>query len=190
MDGTLVDSLPFLKTIFFDLISNSEHDFEYFNGKFIEKILEETNKKDLSKRYKEALVNYYRTDVKLFPGALECIQYLKSKNKNLVLVTSANEEIAKLCLKTLEIADYFFKIFPSDNKISKPSPEVYLKALNILKINQKEAISIEDSLNGVKSSTGAGIMTYCIFNHGKNTLLLKHMTDWLEMLNEFKKIFP
>lgn len=185
MDGTLVDSIPFLKRKFFEFISNSEEDFELFNGKSIEKILEEMNKKEISSKYYDSLLEYYKNEVKLHLGAYECVQYLKNIGKTLVLITSATKEITTACLNKIELTECFDFVFTSDPKISKPNPEFYLHALEKLKINANEAIAIEDSLNGVDASVGAGIFTFQIFNKGKDTKLLKHVDDWFFLLHDF-----
>ena len=44
----------------------------------------------------------------------------------------------------------------------KPAPDIYLKACENLGVNPEEAIGIEDSINGVKSSAGAGLYTIMV----------------------------
>ena len=41
---------------------------------------------------------------------------------------------------------------------AKPSPEIYLKACDLVGVNPKNAIALEDSFNGIKAAYTAGMM--------------------------------
>lgn len=44
----------------------------------------------------------------------------------------------------------------------KPDPEVYLHALNKLGLSARDALAVEDSANGVRAATGAGLATVVV----------------------------
>ena len=68
-------------------------------------------------------------------------------------------------MKKANIRDYFSKIYTKESvSIVKPNPEVYLNILKDLKVNPEDCISIEDSLEGVKASIGAGIEVIAIYD--------------------------
>ena len=76
----------------------------------------------------------------------------------MVLCTSGSRESVNLALNTTKIKNIFdIKIFSEDVKKSKPSPDGYLKALEMLNLSAEYAIVFEDSPNGIKSAYSAGI---------------------------------
>jgi len=44
----------------------------------------------------------------------------------------------------------------------KPAPDIYLKACENLRVSPEDAVGIEDSINGVKSSAAAGLYTVMV----------------------------
>lgn len=57
-----------------------------------------------------------------------------------------------------KINDIFDLVLTSESVTNKkPSPEIYLKVLEELKIDRKDALVVEDSLEGVQAAKGAGI---------------------------------
>ena len=47
---------------------------------------------------------------------------------------------------------------------TKPNPDIYLKALEVLKIQNTEAVVFEDSLNGVEAARRANIFVVAVPN--------------------------
>jgi HAD superfamily hydrolase (TIGR01509 family) len=96
---------------------------------------------------------------KVFDGIYECINSLK--NKCLLAVASGSDRAVVIDL----IERFFPKTFTAivtgnDVKEGKPSPEPYLKAIEMLKANKNECIVIENAPLGVESAKRAGL--YCI----------------------------
>lgn len=48
-------------------------------------------------------------------------------------------------------------ITDEDVKNNKPAPDIYLHALDVAKVNKKDAVIFEDAPNGVESGLNAGI---------------------------------
>ena len=95
--------------------------------------------------------NEFSKDMELFPNALETIKYLKSKQKNLGIVTSRirSEVINEPKLK--EILPYFDCIITASD-VLKPKPDK-----ESLKWNKNESIFIGDSNNDSKCAYSYGI---------------------------------
>jgi HAD superfamily hydrolase (TIGR01509 family) len=97
--------------------------------------------------------------VKVFDGIYECINSLK--NNCLLGVASGSDRAV-----VFELIERFFPgtfsaiVTGNDVKEGKPSPEPYLKAVEILKVNKDECIVIENAPLGVESAKKAGL--YCI----------------------------
>ena len=99
----------------------------------------------------------------LKPGVLELFQYLKEAGYKIGLATSTQQERAECNLKNAGILDEFDKIvYGGIVPNGKPAPDIYLKACKELGVAPCDAIGIEDSINGVKSSSAAGLYTIMV----------------------------
>ena len=91
-------------------------------------------------------------------GVHELLSYLKENDYTVGLASSTKVEEVKEELKSAGIDTYFDVIIGGDMvQESKPHPEIYLLACNKLGVEPKEAIAIEDSLNGIQSAYRAGM---------------------------------
>ena len=82
---------------------------------------------------------------------------MKNNGLKLAVVTGANKEFA-----TKIVSNYFESYFDvlingEDVKNSKPSPEPYLKALELLKLSSQEVLVIENAPLGIKSAKNANL---------------------------------
>lgn len=87
------------------------------------------------------------------PQILHFINFLKSKNITLALVTSSQREVMDLIFDILNLDQYFtYKRCFEDNELNKPSPAPYLSTLAQAKFDAHEAIIFEDSEVGYKAA--------------------------------------
>ncbi len=101
--------------------------------------------------------------VELKPGVVELFTYLKENGYKIGLATSTQRERAERNLINAGIIDYFdYIVYGGVVTNGKPAPDIYLKACKELEVEPEEAIGIEDSLNGVKSSATAGLYTIMV----------------------------
>ena len=92
------------------------------------------------------------------PFVDECLDSLKKAGYRLALASSTRAVKVHPQLKKAGIFDYFETITTGDMvSHSKPDPEIYLKAAESLSLSPEECAAIEDSPNGVRSATSAGI---------------------------------
>ena len=104
-----------------------------------------------------------REGLELKPGVLELFAYLKDNHYKIGLATSTAKERAKGNLEKAGILEVFDKIvYGGVVPNGKPAPDIYLKACEDLGVKPEEAIGIEDSANGVKSSACAGLYTIMV----------------------------
>lgn len=114
----------------------------------------------------------------LKPGVKELFQYLKENGYKIGLATSTQKERAEGNLKRAGILDVFDKIvYGGVVEHGKPAPDIYLKACKDLGVNPKEAIGIEDSINGVKSSAAAGLYTIMVVDLIKPTKEIESLAN-------------
>ncbi len=101
--------------------------------------------------------------IALKPGVRELFSYLKEKGYLIGLATSTQKERAERNLTNAGILAYFDDIvYGGVVANGKPAPDIYLKACENLGVKPEEAVGIEDSLNGVKSSAAAGLYTIMV----------------------------
>lgn len=99
------------------------------------------------------------------PGVIELFNTLKEKNFKMALATSTNEPRATENLKNAGLYDYFDAlVFGEDIPHGKPAPDIYLAACEKLGVSPAQAIGVEDSINGVKSSHSAGLYTVMVID--------------------------
>ena len=116
--------------------------------------------------------------VELKPGVMELFDYLKKNEYKIGLATSTQQERAERNLKNAGILSYFDKIvYGGIVENGKPAPDIYLKACRDLGVNPEEAIGIEDSINGVKSSSTAGLYTIMVVDLIEPTEEIRLMTN-------------
>lgn len=89
-------------------------------------------------------------------------EYLKANNIKSAIVTSSTHEGAEKDLARAGILESFDLILGfGDYEESKPSPEPYLKAAELLGFTVDECLAAEDSENGLLSASHAGIK--CVY---------------------------
>lgn len=116
-------------------------------------------------RRREIAKEYIIKDIDYKKNADKVLKELKKQGYILVLATTSsrrtidlyNNENKNLILKA-KFDEIFDLILSNDDiKDKKPSPEIYLKVLEILNVNADECIAVEDSIEGVSSAKAAGL---------------------------------
>ncbi|MDB4292053.1 HAD family phosphatase [Maribacter sp.] len=108
--------------------------------------------------------NIYQTlclkqKMKLAPGAADFIKFLILKKVPFTIATASDLYNLKFYFKHLALAKYFdiSKVVYSDGFVkSKPSPDIFLKAMNVLKIHPNETLVFEDSTAGILAAKHSG----------------------------------
>lgn len=100
----------------------------------------------------------HRMQFPYIPGVLNYIRSLREANTPLAVVTSS--DMAKMnCLYAAhpEFQEMFTHIFTSeDAQRSKPAPDCYLHAAEVLQVPISDCVVFEDSLNGLQDGRSAG----------------------------------
>lgn len=92
----------------------------------------------------------------VIPGILDFIEYLKSEDYKIGLVTSSPTSKVQVVLKQLALDETFDTIITSDSiKKGKPDPMGYVLAQNNMGVLSNECAVFEDSFTGIKAATYA-----------------------------------
>ena len=106
---------------------------------------------EFRKRYEEAGIPVKR-------GAVEILTWLKEERVPVALASSTESAIVRKELAD-ENLDRFFDVIIGGEMAarSKPAPDIFLQAAELLKRDPAECFVIEDSFNGVRAGTAAGM---------------------------------
>ncbi|RNL53393.1 HAD family hydrolase [Pedobacter jejuensis] len=117
-----------------------------------EEIISLSNEKE--RRYQEGYFPY----LKLIDGLDEFLEQAKNEGISMAIGSAAILFNIDFVLDGLKIRSYFDGIVSADDvEISKPHPETFLKAANLLGVNPAECLVFEDAPKGVESAQNAGM---------------------------------
>ena len=121
------------------------------------------------------------------PGVSACFLGLRERGIRTALVTSTDMAVVRQYLELIpELRDVFDAVVcGSEVRESKPAPDIYLLAAERLGLAPKDCIGVEDSRNGLKSLTAAGIPSVMIPDLLPYDESLKSFATWkLHSLSE------
>jgi HAD superfamily hydrolase (TIGR01509 family) len=99
----------------------------------------------------------YREDLPLIPGAADAVRRLGARWP-LAIASSSPRRMIELVLELSGLADRFQVVLSSEEVArGKPSPDVYLRACELLGSDPARTAAIEDSGAGVRSAKAAGM---------------------------------
>ncbi len=107
-------------------------------------------------------------------GVLDILSDAQKKGLRLAIASSSSRSWVEPHLTRLGLLERFQLIVCGDDVPpgrTKPHPDIYLKALDLLQIHAEQAIVFEDSPNGVAAANAAGIFVVAVPN--PTTALLK-----------------
>jgi HAD superfamily hydrolase (TIGR01509 family) len=100
------------------------------------------------------------------PGILSYIAEARDRGLAVAVVSTDDIEwiMTGLTILGLQDAFDFIECAEGDRSRAKPSPALYLSALERLGVSKEEAVAIEDSPNGIRSAKAAGLFCLCYAN--------------------------
>jgi HAD superfamily hydrolase (TIGR01509 family) len=122
--------------------------------------------------------------VSLLPGVRETLNHL-SGNFRLAVVTGASRSHFEGVHAATELTDFFEVIITADDyDAPKPSPECYLKALQVLSVDPQSCLAVEDSPRGAAAAVSAGLRCAVIPTPLTNLSLCPGECDILNSMTE------
>lgn len=183
MDGVIIDSEPLHHKAYYAMfkevgIKVSNELYESFTGQATLHVCKQLVSHFKLSQPPQALVNIKRSifknlffndpDLQLIDGVLECIKDYHKNGLTLVLASSASMLTINNVFTRFQLDQYFTaKLSGADLKVSKPHPEIFLKAAEASGYKKGKCMVIEDSTNGIKAAYAAGI--YCIAFKSENS---------------------
>jgi HAD superfamily hydrolase (TIGR01509 family) len=142
------------------IISYEEHLQKYDGLKTDQKLKILTKTKGLSESLykdiwnkKQELTIKYLNELVPNPELIKTLERLKSENFKIACCTNSIRDTVMFSLEKMNIKHYFDLIISNqDVKNSKPSPEIYLKAILEFGVNPAEVLVVEDSPHGLQAA--------------------------------------
>lgn len=172
MDGVLIDSETIEKK---NMIKSAETNSLPFEDEFFEIFLgcnDEMSYQILLDRYKDSkIVDKYLNDleqlqaneykegnIKLKHGTREIIDYLRNNNIPYALATGSSYKYVELDFLQNGYDKIPFDYIVTGDKIinSKPNPEIFIKAANLMNIDINDCLVVEDSPKGIEAAYSSG----------------------------------
>lgn len=171
LDGTLVDSMWLWKQIDIDYLGRYGYELpeklqEEIEGMsfsetavyFKERFKLEDSLDKIKSDWNDMAMELYKTKVKLKPGAMEFLKYLKKNNICTGIATSNSKELLMAVLNALDINHLFDSIHVScEVKCGKPAPDIYLLVAKDLGIAPEHCLVFEDIPQGALAGKKAGM---------------------------------
>lgn len=112
----------------------------------------------------ERVLAAYGNTLPLLPGATEAVERVAARWP-LGLASSSNREVIDLVLERSGLARLFDASVSSEEVgRGKPAPDVYLEAAGRLGATPATCVAIEDSENGIRSASAAGMRVIALPN--------------------------
>ncbi len=170
LDGTLVNSLPYLRQLYFDFLKEyekkgSREEFLHLKKNSIESLIDYCKKKyalvpplqELKKKYQEQLGKFYG-NAPLFTGVTSFLRQSSASGLHLILTTNCQKKPAEQLLKGHRIDHYFNRVYtPACFHLKTKNVLFYRKVTEALGIQEGEALVIDDSWEAIASSLQAGL---------------------------------
>lgn len=111
----------------------------------------------------DGVVEILKKEVPKKPGVDEILSFFQSHGVKMAVASSSSREMIQRNLQNAGIADYFQAIVSGvEIARSKPAPDIFLKAVDLLGLSPAECYVFEDSLNGVRAGIAAGCASIMI----------------------------
>lgn len=92
------------------------------------------------------------------PGVRELLECIKHSGFRIGLASSSSRFFIEAVITSLGIAGYFEAVASGEEvALSKPAPDVFLRAAELLGVKPEHCVVIEDSANGVRAAKAAGM---------------------------------
>lgn len=120
--------------------------------------------REINSRVVAGVIERLEAGLPLLSGAVDCVRRLAGRWP-LGVASSADRPVIEHVLRTAGIEDCFRAVVSSgDVGAGKPAPDVYLAAAERLGAGPASCAAIEDSLNGLRSASAAGMLALGVAN--------------------------
>ena len=118
----------------------------------------------------------------IMPGVTKTLEELK-RRKILTAIGSSSKN-ARAILEQIKLSNVFDAVADGNDIInSKPAPDVFLKAADMLGLRPAECAVVEDAEAGIAAAKSAGMLAIAIFDAKRSRLADHKLEDIGELIN-------
>jgi HAD superfamily hydrolase (TIGR01509 family) len=113
----------------------------------------------------------------VMPGVVDYLQDAKRLGLKLAIASSSPHSWVDTHAQRLGVFEYFDQVICADDVgpgRTKPNPDLFLAALDQLRVKKREALVFEDSPNGIRAAKAAGIFVVAVPNSVTSRLSIEH----------------
>ena len=207
MDGTLIDSTSLWHEIdkeFFakrnmELPADYAKNIVHLGLKEAAKFTKETcglqeSEQEIIDEWHQMSLDMYRNDIELKEGAIEILEFFKSKRIPMAIATANDDTLYLPCIERLGIGGYFSFIADVNSvKEGKQSAKIYEYLANRMGVKKENTLVIEDMPTCIQTAFDNGFITVAVYDKAsrdyneqkrKNSHLF--VNDLSELLRELK----
>lgn len=205
LDGTLVDSMgywrsvsrDFMKTKGIDIEDAVQHKMTTMNLDASLKYLKEyynleESFDELMSGFSKTVEDFYANKVDLKENCLEILKYFKDQGKKVVIGTSTTDHFANIVIKKYGIDKLVDGLYTADSVGHlKAEEEFYLSIAHSLGEKSEEILLVDDSYLALRTAKRAGLKTAGIYDeNSKETwkTIVEENENSLENLIDLKKL--
>ena len=115
-------------------------------------------------RLERAVIDSLRTSVPWRPGVIDLLHELQREGVPCAIATTSSHEMAALVADAAPPGAISVVVGSEDVTRTKPSPEPYLRAAELLGVRIDDCVAVEDSPNGLRSAIASGAASLVIPN--------------------------
>lgn len=118
---------------------------------------------EYASRYRELILEIYRTEAEPMPGALELVTALRDARVRLGLASSSIRPWVEACLERIGLAGAFDVMVTGSEVVEgKPNPEIYFKTASLLGVETGRCLVFEDAPAGILAAKAAGMTVWAV----------------------------
>lgn len=146
---------PLTKEIYITFIGYGRND----NIKQLGELFPDINPEELFNACATRARDYLENNpIRTMPGLFELLDYLEELGIKKVVATSSRYPNAEMTLKKCNVFHRFDAIISGDMiERTKPAPDIFLKAAEVMEVEPKDCLVLEDSIAGIQAAHAAGI---------------------------------
>lgn len=190
LDGVLVDAVKLHQKAFIEAVKpykeiTEEYHMQYLNGIPTKKKLEKLGFytdliEKINSEKQEITFKLIQEMIKPVPEVLEVVDKIKEMQIPFAVCSNSIRKSTELLLFHGGVNDFEFIISNQEVINPKPDPEMYIKAIERLKLDKSEVLIVEDSPVGLEAANKSGANVCQI----KDPYDIKKVLDELKRYNE------
>jgi beta-phosphoglucomutase len=204
LNGTMIDDMEYHAKAWSDILNNDlkanlsiEEVKKEMYGKneevlvrvFGDKKFNKEKMKEISVEKEKRYQKEFFPHLKLIDGLDEFLKEAASRNIKLAIASAAIPANIDFVLDNLKIRDLFGAVVSADDvETSKPHPETFLKAAELLHIEPKDCIVFEDAPKGAEAALNAGMPAAVLTTMNKKEEFDKY-TNIVAFVKDYKDPF-